>query len=148
MVWQEWLLGRVDFGEAGEYRQFRFIFLMAVMLAGLPVCVLFIVADWMGANAIGSHVYTVQAYVVLSVVLVATLRVRPLLLVQAIWIYSLATYLVNMSAFLLVPQDDMRVVWFYALIAGVYILVGQKGVLPSLRCLWFPCWWPACSLKA
>ena len=127
MVWQEWLLGKVDFGEAGEYRQFRFTFLMAVMLAGLPVCIPFIVTDWMGANAIGGHVYTVQAYVALTVVLVAVLRARPALLVQAIWIYSLATYLVHMSAFLLVPQDDMRVVWFYALIAGAYILLGQKG---------------------
>jgi diguanylate cyclase (GGDEF)-like protein len=127
MAWKDVLLGTKNFSEGDEYLRFKYVFLMIVMLAGLPVCIPFIVADWMGANTIGRHLYTVESYVALSVVLIGVLRVHPDRFIQVTWLYSLATYLVHMSAFLFVPQDDMRVVWFYALIAGVYILLGQKG---------------------
>jgi diguanylate cyclase (GGDEF)-like protein len=127
MAWKDWTLGAPDFGEAGEYRHFKYVFLMIVMLAGLPVCAPFIVADRMGANAIGQHRQSLEAYVFLSVALIGMLRTRPDRLILVATIYSLATYMVHMSAFLFVPQDEMRVVWFYALVAGVYILLGQKS---------------------
>jgi diguanylate cyclase (GGDEF)-like protein len=81
----------------------------------------------LGTNSIGRHLHTVQAYVVISVVLIAVLRRQKDRFVQITWLYVLASYLVHMSAFLFVPQDELREVWFYSLIVGVYIMLGQKA---------------------
>lgn len=126
MFWKKLLLGEVQFGESEQYLAFKYTFAMILMWAGQPLLVLFIAGDVTGANQIGSHGYTVQAYFGLVCVLIWLLRGHPLRLVPVVWVYALASFLVHVSGFMFVPADELRLVWFYSLIAGVYILLGRR----------------------
>lgn len=127
MNWKHLLLGRVQFDAAEEYLAFKYAFALILMWAGLPLLALFIAGDLTGANSIGLHRWTVRAYFLLSCLLIALLRGRKQWFAPAVWVFAVASLGVHLSGFIFVPQDELRLVWFYSLIAGVYILLGRRA---------------------
>lgn len=127
MAWKRALLGDVQFGESEQYLAFKYTFAMILMWAGQPLLALFIAGDVSGANQIGLHGFTVKAYFALVCVLIWALRGRQKLFKPVVWVYALSSFLVHVSGFMLVPADELRLVWFYSLIAGVYILLGRRA---------------------
>jgi len=126
MTWRRLFLGDVQFGEADGYLRFQYAFAMILMWAGLPLLALFIAGDLSGANVIATHGRTVRAYFVLSCVLIWLLRGHKQRVVPVVWVFALSTLLVHCSGFMFVPEDESRLVWFYSLNAGVYILLGRR----------------------
>lgn len=127
MAWKHVLLGDVQFGESEQYLAFKYTFAMILMWAGQPLLALFIAGDVSGSNQIGLHGFTVKAYFAVVCVLIWALRGRPKLFKPVVWVYALSSFLVHVSGFMLVPADELRLVWFYSLIAGVYILLGRRA---------------------
>lgn len=128
MARSRWWSGDVSFGEDEEFLQFKYTFLMVLMLVGMPFSALFVALDWLGINSIGGlHRVSVQAYVIGSAVLIALLRGHKERYVAVAWGYALASYLVHTSGFLNVPEDELRLVWFCSLVAGTYILLGRAA---------------------
>jgi diguanylate cyclase (GGDEF)-like protein len=126
MNWRRWLLGDAKFGEAEGYLRFQYAFAMILMWAGLPLLALFIAGDLSGANVIATHGRTVRVYFLLSCVLIWLLRGHKQRFVPVVWVFALSTLLVHCSGFMFVPEDESRLVWFYSLNAGVYILLGRR----------------------
>lgn len=125
MTLKQLLLGNVQFEASEEYLTFKYTFAMILILAGIPLLAIFIAGDMTGANRIGPHGITVRAYLLLSCILLLALRGRKHLFKPVIWVFALASLLVHISGFMLVPQDEQRLVWFYSLIVGVYVLLGR-----------------------
>lgn len=127
MFWKKWLLGEVQFGESEEYLAFKYTFALILMWAGQPLLVMFIAGDISGANQIGLHGITVRAYFCLICTLIWALRGRKSWFKPVVWAFAASSFLVHVSGFMLVPADELRLVWFYSLIAGVYILLGRRA---------------------
>lgn len=127
MAWKRLLLGNVRFDEAEEYLAFKYTFGVMMMWSVLPLLVLFIIGDWSGTNRIGAHGTTVRIYFVMSCLLIWVLRGRKQWFVPVTWAFAGVSYLAFISAFMFVPTDELRVVWFYSLVAGTYILLGQQA---------------------
>lgn len=125
MTLKQLLLGNVQFEVSEEYLAFKYTFAMILILAGIPLLAIFIAGDMTGANRIGLHGITVRAYFWLSCILLFALRGRKQLFKPIMWVYAVASLLVHVSGFMLVPEDEQRLVWFYSLIVGVYVLLGR-----------------------
>ncbi len=121
------LLGSAKFGDGEEFLQFKYSFALAMLWITLPLLLLFIAGDLSGANRVGLHGYTIRAYFLLCCALVLMIRNRPDRLVMGVWVFALASLGVHLSGFLFVPEDESRLVWFYSLIAGTYILLGRRA---------------------
>jgi diguanylate cyclase (GGDEF)-like protein len=127
MTWRRWFLGEAQFGETDGYLRFQYAFALILMWAGLPLLALFIAGDLSGANVIGSaHGRTVRAYFLLSCGLIWLLRGHKQRFTPVVWVFATSTLLVHLSGFMYVPEDESRLVWFYSLNAGVYILLGRR----------------------
>jgi len=130
------LLGQQPFDEAGDFLAFRYTFGLLLMWAVMPILALFILADWSGTNPIGRHGTTIRVHFIASAVLIWALRSRPRLLLPVIWTYAVASLCVHLSGFIFVPADELRLVWFYSLIACTYILLGKApGALFTLAAI-------------
>ena len=127
MAWKRLLLGNVRFEETEEFLAFKYTFGVMMMWSVLPLLVLFIIGDWSGTNRIGMHGTTVRIYFVTSCLLIWVLRGRKQWFVPVTWAFAGISYLAFISAFMFVPTDELRVVWFYSLVAGTYILLGQQA---------------------
>lgn len=126
-AWRGVLLGSATFGEGEEYLQFKYIFALAMLWLTLPLLLLFIAGDVSGANRVGLHGHTIRAYFLMCCALILAIRNRPDRLAPAMWVFALASLGVHISGFLFVPEDESRLVWFYSLIAGTYILLGRRA---------------------
>lgn len=132
-MWRSWILGQTIFGDGEELQGFKYAFAMAVLWMNLPLLLMFIAADASGANPIGWHAHTLKAYLVFSGALILVLRNHPQRLTAAVWALAAASLGVHLSGFWFVPADELRLVWFYSLIAGTYILLGRRaGALITL----------------
>jgi len=136
MNWRTWLLGNAHFNDGEEYAAFQYMFALAMLWVNLPLLLLFISGDLSGANPLGPHGLTARAYLGLCVLLILLLRghrerYRPL-----IWVFAFASLGVHLSGLVFIPQDESRLVWFYSLVVGAYVLLGQRaGALLTLLSL-------------
>jgi diguanylate cyclase (GGDEF)-like protein len=128
------LYGDVNFLEGEEYLAFQFRFLTILMLAGAVVTGLLLLGVATGVNTIDTlHVVSMAIFMSLSLLLWLVLRGRPQLLLKLAWLYECVCMAEYISALYMVSADEMRVIWFFANLPGVYILLGQRaGLLITL----------------
>ena len=123
-----WLFGAVTFGQDDEYHAFRYRFLVVLMWSAAGVTALFVVGSWSGLNPIlGPHGVSMAVFTLLTLGLWAWLRGRPDRFYAVAWAYQGVCLLEYSSALWWVPVDELRVLWFFVNVPGVFILLGQRA---------------------
>jgi diguanylate cyclase (GGDEF)-like protein len=121
------LFGAARFHESEEYRAFQYRFLILVMLGSLFFTGLFLLAVLVGMHTLPPrHVAMLIAFVVCVSALLLIIRQRRALYVGVTIGYVVAAQALFVSALLQVPQNELRVLWFYTSIPTAYILLGSR----------------------
>ncbi len=128
------LFGAVTFDESEEYLAFRYRFLAAVMLTGAVITLVFVIAGELGANPMDNpHLRMMEVFSVGTFALWWFLRGYKERFRLVAWSYLLACELEYVSALVHVPEDELRVLWFFTNVSGVYLLLGRgPGLAVSL----------------
>jgi diguanylate cyclase (GGDEF)-like protein len=125
------LLSRLVFGDAVfkesmEHHEFQYKLLSILLVTGAIFTAIFLVGAWSELNALsGPHIYSMTFFTSSALVLWLTLRGKPKRLILVAWAYEAICILEYVSALAFVPQDELRILWFYINIPGVYIMLGQ-----------------------
>jgi len=125
----KWLaFGSVQFSEQEEYLEFRYKFLIVLMLTAAALTGLFILGLVSQINLIGwAHGRMMITFVTVTVLLWLLLRGSPKRFKQVGWTYEVLSLIESASALVYVPVDELRVLWFYTNIPCVFILLGQRS---------------------
>ena len=125
----KWLaFGSVQFSEQEEYLEFRYKFLIVLMLTATALTGLFILGLISQINLIGwAHGRMMITYVTGTVLLWLSLRGSPQRFKTIGWTYEVLSLLEDGSALVYVPVDELRVLWLYTNIPCVFILLGQRA---------------------
>lgn len=119
--------GSVHFSEQEEYLEFRYKFLIVLMLTAAALTGLFILGLVSQINLIGwAHGRMMITFVTGTVVLWLLLRGSPKRFKVIGWTYEVLSLIESGSALVYVPVDELRVLWFYTNIPCVFILLGQR----------------------
>jgi diguanylate cyclase (GGDEF)-like protein len=122
------LFGKVRFAEREEYLEFRYKLLMVLMTSGAVVTGFFILRTLGEVNPIGpDHQRSMFIYTGLTTLLALVLRNHPERFMLVGWIYEVVCLFENTSALAYVSADELRVLWFYTNVPGVFILLGKKA---------------------
>ena len=128
------IFGGVEFPENEEYQRFQFRLLFALLLMGIFFSGLFLLADRLQVNHL-SPVHVSNNTVFFSTCIAMTLAVyghKERFLAVA-WLYEIASLLIYLSALILVPDDPMRILWYFLNLPPVYILLGRSaGIVVTL----------------
>ena len=120
--------GSVQFSEQEEYLEFRYKFLIVLMLTAAALTGLFILGLVSQINLIGwAHGRMMITFVSLTTVLWLLLRGSPQRFKSIGWTYEALSLLESASALVYVPIDELRILWFYTNIPCVFILLGQRS---------------------
>ena len=124
----KWLaFGSVQFSEQEEYLEFRYKFLIVLMLTAAALTGLFILGLVSQINLIGwAHGRMMITFVTGTVLLWLLLRGSPKRFKKIGWTYEVLSLVESASALVYVPVDELRVLWFYTNIPCVFILLGQR----------------------
>lgn len=125
----KWLaFGSIEFSEQEEYLEFRYKFLIVLMLTAAALTGLFILGLVSQINLIGwAHGRMMITYVTGTVLLWLLLRGAPQRFKRIGWTYEILSLLESGSALVFVPVDELRVLWLYTNIPCVFILLGQRA---------------------
>ncbi|MBF0605662.1 MAG: GGDEF domain-containing protein [Nitrospirae bacterium] len=119
-------LGGETFEEGEEYLQFRFRLLYILMLNGLFFNTTFLLADAWDQMRLGElHLTMTRFYSLVTLILLIAIYGGKERFPVVAWTYAVLGYVQFVSALFFVPGDEMRVVWFFLQISGVYIMLGQ-----------------------
>lgn len=124
-----WLLfGRVRFPEREEYAEFRYKLVIVLMVSAAMVTGLFIVGTLSAVNPISpTHQKSMILFTVSTVVLWIGLRGHPGRFLGVGWAYELLTLWEAISSLLFVSMDELRLLWFFTNVPGVFILLGKRA---------------------
>lgn len=129
-VVERFFFGDVRFADNEEYRAFQYRLLCIVLFAGAMVTALLLAGVESGANPIDArHVTSMYGYTGLSLLFWIALRGHPQRFHLIAWPFEVLCLLEYTSALYFVSADEMRVIWFFTNIPGVYILLGQRAGL-------------------
>ena len=111
-----------------ELQGFQHSLLKALLGACLVFSGLFVIGDVTKINVVGSPQLevTVACIVGCIAMLIALVR-RPILFRPIAALLMCQTFVLFTSAFIFVPQDELRIVWYFLLIGGGYILLGSRA---------------------
>lgn len=125
----KWLaFGSVQFSEQEEYLEFRYKFLIVLMLTAAALTGLFILGLVSQMNLIGwAHGRMMITFVTGTLLLWLLLRGSPKRFKQVGWMYEVLSLIESISALVYVPVDELRILWFYTNIPCVFILLGQRA---------------------
>lgn len=122
------LFGSATFEEGDEYQIFRYRFLIVLMVSGALLTGLFIVGTLSQVNPIaGPHGVSMLVFTGVTTALWLWLRGHPGRLTATAWTYEAIGLLEYTSALVFVPTDELRVLWFFVNVPGVFILLGQRA---------------------
>lgn len=122
------LFGSAVFEEREEYQEFQYKFLIVLLVFGALFTSVFIVADSFQLNPLGGpHMRSMAIFSTVALVLAVTLRGRQHLFKPVAWVYEAVCLLEYSSALVYVPADELRVLWFFVNIPGVFILLGTRA---------------------
>lgn len=125
-----WLFGQVHFQRSEEYLEFRYRFLMVLMFSGIVATCVFILAQYLvGTNYLGWHFQVMHFYCIASLTLWMLLRGHKHRFVPIAIAYEIFSLLEDTSALIFVAADELRLLWLFINIPGVYILLGQRAGL-------------------
>lgn len=124
----KWVVfGNVQFSEQEEYLEFRYKFLIVLMLSAAFLTSLFILGMISQINLIGwAHGRMMVTFVTLTLLLWLLLRASPRRFKTIGWTYEVLSLVESVSALIYVPVDELRILWFYTNIPCVFILLGQR----------------------
>lgn len=121
------VFGEVSFPKSEEFDEFRYKFLIALLLSGALLTALFVAGEHSKINRIETpHMVSMQLFTLASFCLWVILRGRKTLFRPVAWIYEIACLMEYTSALWLVPADELRLLWFFTNIPGVFILLGHR----------------------
>jgi len=135
----QWIFGDVSFPQSEEYDEFRYKFLIALVLAGAVLTAIFVIGEYGKINRIQTpHLLSMQLFTLASFGLWLVLRGRRHWFRPVGWAYEIACLMEYTSAQWLVPNDELRLLWFFTNIPGVFILLGQRAgwVITGLSVFW------------
>lgn len=120
--------GQTDFGASEEYLEFQFKFLCIVQFTGALFTALLLLGVFTSANLISlPHVYSMSGFTAITLGLWLLLRGNKQRFYPLAWAYEAVCMLEYISALAYVPEDELRILWFFTNIPGVYILLGQRA---------------------
>jgi diguanylate cyclase (GGDEF)-like protein len=120
------LFGGAEFDETEEYFRFQFRFLYIILLFGAVSSIIFIVSHYTGANVLTSgHINAQKFHVTISVLLAFVLYGRKKAFNTVAWLALINSFIVFISAMFLVPEDPLRVIWFFLNLPAVFLLLGR-----------------------
>lgn len=121
------VFGQVTLGEDEEYQAFRYRLLVLLLLAGAFFTALFLMGNATNINPLrGLHLWSMSIFTGLSLLMWLWLRGHPERFWRVAWPYEAMCLLEYTSALVFVPFDELRILWFYVNIPGVFILLGQR----------------------
>jgi diguanylate cyclase (GGDEF)-like protein len=111
---------------AVEALSYRRRFLLIVMISGGFACAAFVVAAITGLNSLSpEHFLASSLFSIFAFALSLILGRRPGLYMPVCVAYAIATFLLFLSALFFVPDDELRVLWFFLHTAGAFVLLGS-----------------------
>lgn len=121
------VFGRVAFSEEDEYHAFRYRLLNVLIIAGAVFTALFLIGNATNVNPLrGWHLWSMTIFTCVSILFWLLLRGHPDRFLKIAWPYEILGLLEYTSALLFVPFDELRILWFYVNVPGVFILLGQR----------------------
>ncbi|HLP97260.1 MAG TPA: GGDEF domain-containing protein [Sideroxyarcus sp.] len=132
--------GGVEFPEGEEYLRFQFRLLYALLWLGILFSGLFILADRFSVNHLATqHVNNNIFYFIYCIALALALHGHKERFLAIAWLAEIGSMLIYLSALILVPDDPMRILWYYINLPAVYILLGRPAgvgiTLVSFGCI-------------
>jgi diguanylate cyclase (GGDEF)-like protein len=122
------LFGRVTFAEREEDLEFRYKLVIVLMTSGALVTGLFILGTLSAVNPIhASHQKSMIFFTAATTVLWLLLRGHPERFKWVGWIYELVGLWEYTSSLIYVSSDELRLLWFFTNVPGVFILLGRKA---------------------
>mgnify|MGYP000034032681 FL=1 len=132
--WSPWkalqtlLFGKVQFSESEEYLEFRYKFLILLMISAALLTLLLILGTLSQINPIDwAHGRSMVFYTSTTFVLWWLLRGHPSRFKPIGWVYECLCLWEAVSALIYVPVDELRVLWFFTNLPCVFILLGQRA---------------------
>lgn len=121
------LFGAVQFAQSEEHTAFRYKFLIVLMFTGALFTGLLVWGDTSAVNPIGMpHAGAMALFTTLATLLWLVLRGHPARLQAVAWAYEVVCLLEYTSALVHVPRDELRLLWFFVNVPGVFIMLGQR----------------------
>ncbi len=128
--------GRVEFPEGEEFREFQFKFLVALLMFGGVTTGLFLwlVEAGLSPSLPEAHMRSMRLFTATSFILWLALRGRKHWFLAIGWLFEIASLLELFSATLYVGNDELRTIWLFTNIPGVYLLLGRAvgGIITAL----------------
>jgi len=123
-----WIFGNVTFSAREEYEAFRYKFLLVLMLTGAGFTALFVVGEYSKLNRIqDAHFVAMHLFTAAALLLWWLLRGHPGRFLMLAWIYESICLLEYTSSLWFVPTDELRLMWFYVNVPGVFMLLGPRA---------------------
>ncbi len=127
--------GPVEFGETEQLREFQYRFLMVLLAFGALATAVFLVIGQEGPAAIpAAHVRSMTVFTTVSALLWLVLRGHKHRFLAVAWAYEVAAVMEHVSTMVNVPADELRILWLFTNIPGVYLLLGRTagGIITAL----------------
>ena len=123
---KDMLLGGACFGEDEEHFSFKFRFLFVLTLFGALTSGIFLIGHQANANSMGLIHSKMQAlHVGICLFSILLLYGRKQMFTWVAWLNAVFSLLLFTSAFLFVPQDELRILWFFLSLPLIYLLLGS-----------------------
>lgn len=122
------LFGKVAFAEREEDQEFRYKLVIVLMVSAALVTGFFILGTLSAVNPISpAHQKSMIFFTVSTTVLWLWLRGRPERFLKVGWAYELLTLWEAISSLIYVSVDELRLLWFFTNVPGVFILLGKRA---------------------
>lgn len=134
-----WLFGDVTFPNTEEYDEFRYKFLIALMLFGALFTALFVLGEVLQINRIQTpHLLSMQLFTLTAFGLWVFLRGHKQRFKLVAWIYEIVCLMEYTSSLWFVPGDELRLMWFFVNIPGVFLVLGSGAgwLITWLTIIW------------
>lgn len=121
------LFGRVRFAEREEDKEFRYKLVIVLLASGAFITGLFILGTLSAVNMIHpKHLASMVVFTLGSTVLWLGLREHPERFLPVAWLYEGLSLWEATSSLLYVSVDELRLLWFFTNVPGVFILLGRR----------------------
>jgi diguanylate cyclase (GGDEF)-like protein len=123
-----WFFGSVQFEPSEEFDAFRYKFLIIAMVAAGLLTGVFIASSYSALNTIAlEHMISMHVFTAAAMLCWLILRGRKHLFRRVAWSYEVMAMAEYTSALLNAPQDELRLLWFFTNIPGVFMLLGKRA---------------------
>lgn len=122
------LFGTAAMADSDEYLALRYKLLQALLVLGFSFPTLFVTLFATGVLVFDpKYVAAMVVCSLLTFVLWRMLVIRPTALVPIAWAFECVLFTLCLLALSLVPNDDLRVLWFFLNLTGAYVVLGRRA---------------------